>query len=247
MKSRSLGVCVAALIIVIAGAAVLLRLKSVQRLGAPGVKVSAVDGSNRLRIDLPTQISGVRSAPVAPTEMELRVLPADTTIAKQLFQAPDGFQTLLNVVLMGTDRTSIHKPEFCLTAQGWTIVRRETVGVPLKGDSQWRLPVRKFTTSMVSQDASGRPIRHSGVFLFWFVADAKLAVDHWTRVGWITYELLRRGVLPRWAYVTWFSTCTPGQEEATFERMQSLVGLAVPEFQKVLPPRPAGASLIAAP
>jgi hypothetical protein len=42
---------------------------------------------------------------------------------------------------------------------------------------------------------------------------------------------LRTGVLQRWAYVTCFSVCQPGQEEATFNRMKEFLAAAVPEFQ----------------
>ena len=36
-----------------------------------------------------------------------------------------------NVVLMGHDRTSIHKPEYCLPGQGFTIDHREVVDIPI--------------------------------------------------------------------------------------------------------------------
>jgi hypothetical protein len=47
-------------------------------------------------------------------------------------------------------------------------------------------------------------------------------------------HLLRTGVLQRWAYVSYFSACEPGQEDATFARMEKLIAASVPEFQ--LPP-----------
>jgi hypothetical protein len=40
--------------------------------------------------------------------------------------------------------------------------------------------------------------------------------------------------LQRWAYVSYFSICTPGQEDAAFERMNKLIAASVPEYQ--LPP-----------
>ena len=42
------------------------------------------------------------------------------------------------------------------------------------------------------------------------------------------------GVLQRWAYVSYFSVCEPGQEDATFARMEKLIAASVPAFQ--LPP-----------
>ena len=53
-------------------------------------------------------------------------------------------------------------------------------------------------------------------------------------VWWLTRDLLTRGVLQRWAYISYFAVCVPGQEDATFDRMKSLIAASVPEFQ--LPP-----------
>jgi hypothetical protein len=51
---------------------------------------------------------------------------------------------------------------------------------------------------------------------------------------WLARDLLRTGVLQRWAYVSYFSFCAPGQEDAAFERMSKLIAASVPEYQ--LPP-----------
>jgi hypothetical protein len=45
---------------------------------------------------------------------------------------------------------------------------------------------------------------------------------------------LRTGVLQRWAYLSYFAVCAPGQEDAAFERMKNLIVHSVPEYQ--LPP-----------
>jgi len=44
-------------------------------------------------------------------------------------------------------------------------------------------------------------------------------------------------VLQRWAYVTYFAVCAPGQEDAAYERLKKLIQTSVPEFQ--LTPKPA--------
>jgi hypothetical protein len=44
-------------------------------------------------------------------------------------------------------------------------------------------------------------------------------------------HLLRTGELQRWAYVSVFAVCAPGQEDAAFERIKRFIAAAVPEFQ----------------
>jgi len=40
--------------------------------------------------------------------------------------------------------------------------------------------------------------------------------------------------LQRWAYISYFSQCEPGQEDAAFARMEKLIAASVPKFQ--MPP-----------
>jgi len=44
-------------------------------------------------------------------------------------------------------------------------------------------------------------------------------------------DLVRTGTLQRWAYVSCFSMCYPGQEQATYGRVKELITAAVPAFQ----------------
>jgi len=58
-------------------------------------------------------------------------------------------------------------------------------------------------------------------------------------------EMFRTGVLQRWAYVSCFVVCAPGQEDATFERMKKFIAAGVPEFQTA-PAQPASGTTLAA-
>lgn len=219
-----------------AGAAgVLYRVKSNQQLGAPGLRAKPLAGTHRVEIQLPERVLDYRSKEMALSEVETNSLPADTSYARRLYEARDGFKLMLGVVMMGTDRTSIHKPEFCLTSQGWRIVERETLSIPLEEPPGYQLPVRKFTASFVGTDRAGSIVRGSGVYVFWFVADGRVTAGHLDRIKQMTWDLLRTGVLPRWAYVSCFATCQPGAEQETYERMKKFLAAAVPKFQTAFP------------
>lgn len=70
-----------------------------------------------------------------------------------------------------------------------------------------------------------------GVYTFWFVADGEQTTENNQRMWWLARDLVRTGVLQRWAYVSYFTVCAPGQEDAAFERVTNLVAHSVPEFQ----------------
>jgi hypothetical protein len=144
---------------------------------------------------------------------------------------------------MGLDRTSIHKPEFCLPGQGWRIFNKAVVKIPIQATPPYDMTVAKWLVSNTVQTRDGQKKPVVGLYVFWFVADNEQTVSHAERIWWLARDLLRTGVLQRWAYVSYFTICEPGQEEATFERVKQLIAVSVPEFQ--LPPKTAGASALA--
>ena len=216
----------------------LSRVHSLQRLGQPGVKVlgqqvfgegSQLIGTNS--IALPETILNFESKAEPIAKVVSGWLPKDTTFAQRVYRAPDGFATLVNVVLMGSDRTSIHKPEYCLQGQGFRTEKIERLTIPIREPHPYSLPVQKWTVSREIQTGNGARGRHSAIYVFWFVADQQLTADHNERMKWMARDLLLRGVLQRWAYVACYSVCLPGQEDATYARMQEWIAAAVPRFQ----------------
>jgi len=248
MNRRQWLAALAAVALMLGAAGVLARLKAAQRLGAPGIKTSPIPGSTRLNILLPEDVLGYVSEPVETPEEVLTALPPDTSFGQRRYRAADGFETALNVVLMGGDRTSIHKPQFCLTGAGWHIDQTSRQRVRIYRPQPYDLPVVKIVASREAAVA-GQTQTWRGVYVYWFVCDGAISGEPsgFERMWWMARELLRTGVLQRWAYVTCFSVCPPGREEETFKRMQRFIALAVPEFQLVPKPAPAGPTPVSTP
>ncbi len=239
MKPRQTIVIVVALALMLGAAGGLGWLKSGQRLGKPGVSTRPLPGTTRLEVLLPEKVLDYDSEAVETTKLVLDTLPQDTSFGQRHYRAGDGFETLLNVVLMGTDRTSLHKPQFCLIGAGWRIDRTEIDRVRIYRPQTYDLPVVKLTTSREAV-VNGQTVPMRGLYVYWFVCDEAMSgEDSGLQRAWLmARELLRTGKLQRWAYVTCFSVCPPGQEEATYTRMKRFLAGAVPEFQ--LTPKPEG-------
>lgn len=238
MNKRQWIILIAALAL-IGGAAVLLaRLQASQKLGQPAVKTSPTADSRRLKVELPARVLDYTSEESEPDQRTLDWLPPDTSFGQRLYQAPDGFALSVGVVLMGSDRTSLHKTEFCIEGAGWRIDRGATAEtrVPMERPYPYELPVMKFIASREAT-VNGQKVQARGVYLVWFVADNdEYTARHWQRMWWMARDLLTKGVLQRWAAISVLASCAPGQEDATYERMKTFIRAAAPEFQLV--PRP---------
>lgn len=235
--SRAQKIIGALLLALIAATAVLLaHLKANQRLGEPGVKTRYVEGSKRLEVQLPEALPGYASVIMTNSEAALLILPDDTSFRVRLYRADDGFVSEASVVLMGSDRTSIHDPQVCMPGQGWNIDQSRTRVEPIQMNRPfpYALPVNKLISTKVVQTADGKSQALTGIFVYWFVDATHYTDKAWKwKAWWIPRDLMLNGVLERWSYVSYFSPCLPGQEQATFERMKKLIALSVPEFQLV--------------
>lgn len=232
MKRAQLKLVIGALTVMTLGTVTLARMSASRSLGEPGLRAAPGDSeTGRLDVYLPERVLDFTSTNVPPSQAELEMLPKDTSFAKRHYRSPDGFEVALNVVLMGTDRTSIHKPEYCLTSQGWQIIERETTSVTIGKPHEYELPARLFTAERLLELRNGEARRDGAVYLFWFVADGRVASGHFERLAKMTWDLLRTGDLPRWAYISCFAPCPPGSQAETVERVRQFVAAAVPEFQ----------------
>ncbi len=217
----------------VAGGAI-FKLQSRQTLGQPGVLAEPQPGSARWRIPLPEQVAGMTSQEVPPAEEELSGLPADTSFGKRLYRTADGAPLLLQVVLMGRDRTSIHQPQYCLTGQGWLIEQTEEVRLSVARPQPHEIPALKLTASKMFVAPDGQRVPVRAIYVYWFVADGALTAHRSERLTLMARELLRTGTLQRWAYVACFAQCLPGDEEKTFARVKEFLAEAVPEFQRAV-------------
>ncbi|MGA3163613.1 MAG: exosortase-associated EpsI family protein [Verrucomicrobiota bacterium] len=236
MKKQKILIFMVVLALIGGSAWALVWLRANQKLGAPGIKATPITGSVRMDFDLPEHVLNFTSERVLEDKTVLDLLPKDTSFAQRRYIAPDGFWVNANIVLMGTDRTSIHKPEFCLPGQGWRIDQKTTANLFIEGRHPHQVQVAKWIITNFIQDTDGRKKEVRGLYVFWFVAGNEETTGHWRRIWWMTRDLLTTGVLQRWAYISYFAVCEPGQEDAAFERMKELIVASVPEFQ--LEPKP---------
>jgi hypothetical protein len=148
----------------------------------------------------------------------------------------------VQVVLMGADRSSIHKPQYCLRGSGFDILQTEPDRVRLAEPAPHDLPVMKLKLGRTVREGESTR-REAGVFVYWFVADGEVTAEHRQRMWWMARDMLKTGVLQRWAYVICFAPCAPGAEEEAYARMKEFIAAAAPQLHTRGPARVAKAEV----
>ena len=126
---------------------------------------SATEGG--VVMELPVSIGQFSGKEQAVSEGEKYVLPKDTEIVKKTYTDPSGDLLNAQIVLAGAEKRSIHRPEHCLPAQGWSINRRQTIPVTLANG-------RSIT---VMADFISRPVEVrpgvtrtlESIYCYWFI------------------------------------------------------------------------------
>jgi hypothetical protein len=232
MKTR-VAIFSAVLALVLLAAAALHHTKATQHLAPPGIRLTPLtDGHSP--IILPDRAGEFTAHRLGALEEFGKNLPPDTSYTLRRYEADDGFHAQLSVVVMGTDRSSIHRPQACLPGQGLQIVSSENITVPV---GEGVIPALKLSLRLQQQLPTGERRELHGFYLYWFVSDREISADgsglHRAQAD--TLRLLRTGELTRWAYVSLYTVCENGEDEATLARLTKLLAAVVPEFQLTPP------------
>ena len=222
---------VVALVMMAGTAAALTWLRTNQRLGTPGIKAASIPGSVMMNISLPDRVLDFTSTNVPEPALVVGYLPKDTSYAERIYTAPDGFRLQSTAILMGADRTSIHRPEFCLPGQGWTIGEKRLLDIPIKGQAPYQLHAACWKLSQAIKQDDGQSVMVGAIYIYWYVANDEETPDHNKMIERLMLDLVTTGALQRWSYISYFALCRPGDEDTTIDRMTRFISAQAPEFQ----------------
>ena len=120
---------------------------------------------------------------------ELDILPNDTQTRKAAYLFANGDDFTVSVVVAGRNRISIHRPELCLPAQGYSMSTRQVAEI-LPG-----LPMALFSLRAKGQ------LGTSG-FAYVFIHSGGATVSNLRRVVGDSLERSLHNRIPRWGMVT---------------------------------------------
>lgn len=143
---------------------------------------------------------------------ERSILPADTGLVRKYY-ARAGNQDGLHasIVLSGDDRSSIHRPQVCMTAAGNEIADERTIRIPLAGrDKPLEVMVMDMVKPFTRED--GTQASTASYYAYWFVGKDRETASHIARMAWMGYDRVFRGVSHRWAYIAIAGTRMPGSD-----------------------------------
>lgn len=129
---------------------------------------------------------------------EYEALPKDTEFVKSIYTNAAGKSVFTSIVLSGTQRDSIHRPQRCLKAQGNSLDGEYTLEVPIHGRSPLKIRVIKASREYHTADG---PVPFYSYYAYWFVGQDRETPYHLGRMFWLAWDRVVRSTANRWAYI----------------------------------------------
>lgn len=204
--SRGPGVKQIAVVVVIlaVGVVVTALTSDVKRASEPGI---ALENDAPLLVEQTRDWHGGALGGLVKEEIDL--LPKDTKGARRMYADPSSNQVYCTIILSGRDVTSIHRPQVCLTGQGWKIERETVETVLLPGATGRTLEITRLNAVRTEELTDGNKLEWHAVFVYWFVGKDLVTAHHWERIFRTGWDRVLHNTNHRWAYVLIHSLSNP--------------------------------------
>jgi len=192
---------------------------------------------------LPEKAGVFDGKPGEVSKEERDKLPSDTEIVRMVYHSTADDLATASIILAGSERRSIHRPEVCLTGQGWTLLAANTIPVAIADGEE--ILVRDLLIEKPVTLKNGERRKAQAHYVYWFVGSDVTTPSNWTRMWLSTRDSVLRNVNHRWAYPAVMAMVTDGFKPGeTTERIRTadetlalvtaLIRELAPKFQKSL-------------
>ncbi len=188
-------------------------------------------------MDLPLFVGDWVGSDEEVSEKERLILGPDTTFARKSYTNGRGQHIYVSIVLAGEDmNVSIHQPEICLPAQGYTIMDSHPDTVDLK-DGRQLTATRLFNRRMLPL-SNGKEIKENSLDYYWFVGSRHTVHSHIGRHIADNRDRLFYGENQPWAFVMVISRIGKGlqpfglDEGETETMIKDFIAQLVPTIQR---------------
>ncbi len=180
-----------------------------------------------IRLELPEYVGKWYGVDQEITQRERDTLAADTQFARKLYTDGLGNSVYVSIVMSGNDLdNSIHRPERCLPAQGWTVADSRKVAVPV---TDGKLQVTRLHNVRQIPTKVGTMVPIYNLSYYWFVGHDEVTASHFERTFIDIKDRVLHGYNQRWAYITVGAEVTEGlvrfgrSEKATDEMIRDFI------------------------
>jgi len=166
---------------------------------------AATDMQTGLVLALPKEIPGHLAYDREVSPLEKKWLPADTGMLKRTYYPKSALDRATAIaesisatlILSGSDRRSLHRPEVCLVSQGWTIKNQTVKRLEVNGKA---LRVKDLHLEMMQAQEDDTLKKIQAHYVYWWVGSETSTHDTIQRALISAKENMFHNRNTRWGY-----------------------------------------------
>lgn len=169
--------------------------------------VSATLADPGLSIALPQRVGEYEGVDESMSLKERSVFDPGVELVRRRYLA-EGHSITATIVLSGTVKKTLHRPENCLPDAGWHISRSETVPVTLANGKKIDASLMHIFCEVPLQD--GGRVRLRALHLYWYHGSHGVSTATYDGHNFITYrDAILRNMNHRWCQVSLYTMLPP--------------------------------------
>ncbi len=188
-----------------------------------------------IELRLPEYVGDWHGVDQEASKGERDILGPDTQFARKVYTKGTD-EIFVSIVVSGPDmNTSIHRPERCLPAQGWTIADSQAIAIALPSGALKATRLQNIRNVTLS---NGQPFKLRSLNYYWFAGHSEVTASHFERTWIDIRDRVLKGQNQQWAYVTIGSTITKDfrvfgtDEKQTDDLIRAFISNLVPQIEK---------------
>ena len=163
-------------------------------------------------------------------------LPEDTRYITRKYLSADSQFIDMTIVTSGKDKRSIHRPERCLTAQGYFIEDRRSITVKVPRSKRKSVNVMKLRMIRTRTDLDTKESRTDKLIVFyWYASVEHLTESNSRRLFHTAWDRMILGKNYHWSYVLLHSPVTgdkPEDEEKAVKGLYTFIQQFFPKVER---------------
>lgn len=148
-----------------------------------------------------------------------KVLPPGTRFLRRWYRGAATAHTLpdvnVTVIISGSDKRSIHRPERCLQAQGWQILSRDRWAVARTPSGPRDLTVTRLVVRHVWLTQEGNKAERKDVVFYWFRGHNHLTGSNLKRLAYTAWDRMAHRLDYSWSYTLLIAPVRDSVNETT--------------------------------
>ena len=187
-----------------------------------------------VKLALPETLGEWTGTDAPITDREISILGKETEFARKNYTNGRGDELQATIVLAGHDMdTSIHRPERCLVAQGWSLAESPVVKIDVPGRGV--LDTTRLKVVKLVETTDKKQFPYTNLNYYWFTGCTDSTASHLARTRTDITDRLLHGYNQRWAYFTVAATITKDMKPSgrtaaeTDAFIQDFIARLVPE------------------